>query len=154
MKLSRRTDYALRVLFTLVDEQGNGPIPIRELSERNGVPKQFLEHIMLELKEQGWVSSVPGRSGGYELAKHPDEISMGQVVRHFQGLLAPLGCVSANRYEACSQESICRFRRILLEVRNHTAELMDRATLACVNAGATVARDEVFSVALIYGDGI
>jgi Rrf2 family protein len=154
MKLSRRTDYALRVLLTLVDEQGNGPIPIRELSERNDVPKQFLEHIMLELKEQGWVSSVPGRSGGYELARRPEDISMGQIVRHFQGLLAPIGCVSANRYEHCSQEPACRFRRILLEVRNHTAELMDRATLACVNAGATVARDEVFSVALIYGDGI
>ncbi len=154
MKLSKRTDYALRVLLTLVDEQGNGPVPIRELSARNAVPKQFLEHIMLELKEQGWVRSAPGRAGGYELAVRPEELSLGQVVRHFQGLLAPIGCVSTFRYEPCTQEPNCRFRRLFLDVRNLTAQLMDSATLAQINAGEVVARDEVFDVALMHGDGI
>ena len=94
MKLSKKTDYALRVLFTLVGHWGQAPVSMTELARRNDVPKRFLEHIMLELKKQGWVASAPGRKGGYRLARDPEQITMGQVVRHFDGVLAPIGCVS------------------------------------------------------------
>jgi Rrf2 family protein len=154
MKLSMKTDYALRAIFTLVEHHGRGPIPIRELARRNDVPKPFLEHIMIELKSRGWVRSVAGRDGGYELAKKPEEITMGQIVRHFDGLLAPISCVSISGYERCSQESVCRFRRVLLEVRNFTAKLMDKATLASVHAGQPVTRAEVFAEDLVGGAGI
>jgi Rrf2 family protein len=154
MKLSMQCDYALRALFTLVEHFGQGPIPVRELARRNQVPKKFLEHIMLELKEQGWATSLPGRRGGYVLAKDPSEITMGRVVRHFDGVLAPIGCVSVSHRERCSQEPVCRFRRVLLEVRNQTAALMDRATLARVHTGQPVSDEEVFSERLIDGAGI
>ena len=68
MRISKKTDYALRALFTLVDHHGGAPIPIRELARRNDVPKRFLEQIMLGLKSQGWVDSVAGIRGGYRLA--------------------------------------------------------------------------------------
>ena len=68
MKLSRKSDYALRALLTLAQHYGQGPISIRELARRNVVPKRFLEHIMLELRGNGWVRSVRGRDGGYVLA--------------------------------------------------------------------------------------
>ena len=154
MKLSRKTDYALRALFTLVQEYGRGPMSIRELAERNDVPKRFLEHIMLEMKQQGWVVSLPGRDGGYVLGKGPDQITMGQVVRHFDGLLAPIGCVSVMHHEGCSQEGACRFRRVLLDVRNYTARAMDRATLASVMLVSPVSRAEVFDESLVGGAGI
>jgi len=154
MRLSQKADYALRVLFTLVEHQGRGPVSIRVLAERNDVPKRFLEHIMLELKARGWVRSLPGKHGGYLLARPADQVTMGQVVRHFDGLLAPIGCVSVTRYEPCSQESRCRFRRVLLEIRNTTARLMDRATLAAVHQGEPVERREVFDVELMGGAGI
>ena len=86
------------------------PISIRELAEQNQAPKRFLEHIMLDLKSQGWVASVPGKNGGYRLAQAPEQIRMGQVVRYFDGLLAPINCVSVSQYEPCSQEPVCRFR--------------------------------------------
>jgi Rrf2 family protein len=143
MKLSMKTDYALRVLFTLVENHDRGPIPIRELARRNDVPKRFLEHIMLDLKEQGWVRSVPGSRGGYTLARHPSDITLGEVVRHFDGVLAAIGCVSINHYEGCSQEGACRFRRVLLEIRNHTARVMDGWTLAAVAEGSVVTWDEM-----------
>jgi len=76
MRVSKKTDYALRALFTLVEHYNRGPIPIRELARRNDVPKRFLEHIMLDLKAKGWVSSVPGLRGGYVLAKKPGQITM------------------------------------------------------------------------------
>lgn len=138
MKLSRKTDYALRVLFTLVAEYGHGPVSIRVLAERNHVPKRFLEHILLELKEQGWVSSLPGRSGGYALARRPDTITLGQVVRVFHGVLAPIGCVSVKAYEACDQEGHCRFRHIFKDIRDYTARLLDQASLADVHAGRSL----------------
>ena len=94
MRVSKETDYALRALFTLVDHFGGAPIPIRELARRNDVPKRFLEQIMLKLKAQGWVDSMAGVRGGYVLAKNPGKITMGEVVRHFDGILAPIDCVS------------------------------------------------------------
>jgi Rrf2 family protein len=154
MKISKKSDYALRVLFTLVEHYGQGPISIRELAECNEVPKRFLEHIMLDLKSQGWVQSLPGKAGGYTLAQRPEQIRMGQVVRYFDNLLAPINCVSVSQYEACSQEAVCRFRRIFLDIRNETAHLMDNATLASVFAGRPVQRQEVFDNALIGGAGI
>jgi Rrf2 family protein len=154
MRVSKKTDYALRALFTLVDHFGGGPIPIRELSRRNDVPKKFLEHIMLSLKERGWVSSLAGLRGGYQLAKAPDKITMGEVVRHFDGILAPIECVSINGYKRCSQEPVCRFRRVFLDARNYVAALMDHATLADVSKGAPVSKPEVFAPGFMGGEGI
>ncbi len=154
MKLSKKTDYALRVLFALAERHGQAPVAIRELAEQNDVPKRFLEQIMLDLKARGWVASVPGKNGGYYLAQAPDQIAMGQVVRHFDGLLAPINCVSASRYEPCSQEATCRFRRVFLEIRNETTQRMDGATLASVLAGRPVVEHEVFDELLIFGAGI
>jgi Rrf2 family protein len=158
MKLSKKTDYALRVLFTLVERRGQGPVSMTELAKANDVPKRFLEHIMLDLKKKKWVSSAPGRKGGYVLAKDPEHITMGQVVRYFDGILAPIGCVSVSCHQPCSQASGCRFRRVLLEIRNMTARYMDNATLARVYANQPVNDQEVFSlklaVDLIDGKGI
>lgn len=151
MQLSMRTDYALRALFTLVEHHGGKPIPIGELARRNDVSKRFLEHIMLDLKARGWVESLPGKRGGYMLKKSPAKITMGEVVRHFDGYLAPIACVSVTDYKRCSQESVCRFRRVLLKARNTVAELMDTATLADVLKGAPVADAEI---AGLNGDGI
>lgn len=154
MRISKKTDYALRVLFSLVERWGQGPMSIQELSRRNDVPKRFLEHILLDLKKQGHVDSLPGRNGGYVLARDPDEIQLGQIVRYFDGVLAPVGCVSVTHYEPCSQEATCRFRRVLLEVRNVSAELMERATLGRIFAGRAVTREEVFELGFVGGDGI
>src|SRR5208282_2652619 len=153
MRVSRKTDYALRAIFTLVEHFGRGPIPIRELSRRNDVPKKFLEQILLSMKKRGWVDSAPGLRGGYVLAKSPDKITMGEVVRHFHGILAPIACVSVNGYKRCSQEPVCRFRRVFLDTRNYIAGVMDRATLAEVAKGLPVSKQEV-SASFSGGEGI
>ena len=154
MKLSMKSDYALRALFSLAESYGRGPVPIRELAERNDVPKRFLEHIMLDLSQKGWVRSVAGRRGGYVLARSPEEITMGGVIRHFEGILAPIGCVSVFGCRHCSQESVCRFREVLLEIRNFTASLADRATLAAVCAGEVFGSGGAGAPELLDGAGI
>lgn len=153
MRVSKKTDYALRALFTLVEHYHGAPIPIRELARRNDVPKRFLEQIMLALKAQGWVDSVAGVRGGYVLAKNPSKITMGEVVRHFDGILAPIDCVSVAGYQRCSQESVCRFRRVFYDARNYVANLMDRSTLADVAKAAPVTKQEVYA-GFIGGEGI
>jgi Rrf2 family protein len=154
MRISMKTDYALRALFTLVEHYGRGPIPIRELARRNEIPKRFLEQILLDMKAQAWVDSVPGKQGGYILAKTPERVTMGAVVRHFDGILAPIGCVSLTHHERCSQEPVCRFRRVFLQIRNMTARLMDRTTLAGAYAGMPVTVEEVLSSEFCDGGGI
>ena len=153
MRVSKRTDYALRALFTLVDHYGGQPIPIRELARRNDAPKRFLEQIMLARKSQGWVESSAGIRGGYFLAKNPAKITMGEVVRHFDGILAPIDCVSVTGYQRWSQDSVCRFRRVFFEARNYVATLMDRTTLAEVAKGLPLSSREV-SPGVIGGEGI
>ncbi len=106
----KKSDYALRVLFALVDHYQKGPVSIRELAQSNDIPKRFLEHILLDLKEHDWVDSVAGKHGGYVLVADPSHISMGAVVRVFDHILAPINCVSIREYEKCSQEAVCRFR--------------------------------------------
>lgn len=154
MKLSRKSDYALRALFALVEHQGQGPLSVREISERNDVPQRFLEQIMLDMKAHGWVRSIPGRHGGFELGKPATEITMGEIVRHFDGILAPIACVSTSHYEPCSQEAVCRFRRVLLDIRNYVVRLMDGASLQSIFGQAVVRREEVFSPGFVYADGI
>lgn len=100
------------------------------------------------------MDSIPGKAGGYILVRKPDNIRLGQVVRLFDNLLSPCNCVSALHYERCSQESVCYFRRVFLEIRNDTARLMDNATLASVFSGRPVSRHEVFDDALMEGAGI
>jgi Rrf2 family protein len=153
MWVSKKTDYALRVLFTLVDHFGGVPIPIRELARRNDVPKRFLEQIMLDCKAKGWVESTAGIRGGYLLAKNPAKITMGEVVRHFDGILAPIDCVSVAGYKRCSQEPVCRFRRVFLDVRNYVAGVMDNSTLEAVAKSSPVSRQEV-SGSFSGGEGI
>ena len=152
--ISKQTDYALRALFTLVEFHGRGPIPIRELARRNEVPKRFLEQIMLKLKRGGWVESLAGVRGGYLLAKAPGKITLGEVVRAFDSILAPIECVSVAGYKRCSQEPVCRFRRVFLDARNYVTELMDGATLEAVARGTPVSRREVFGPSFDDGAGI
>jgi Rrf2 family protein len=153
VRISKKTDYALRALFTLVEHYDGAPIPIRELARRNDIPKRFLEQIMLALKAQGWVGSLAGIRGGYVLAKNPSKITMGEVVRHFDGILAPIDCVSVTGYKRCSQEPVCRFRRVFFDARNYVAGIMDRATLAEVAKGTPLTKHEVWA-GFIEGEGI
>ena len=109
---------------------------------------------MLKLKRGGWVESLAGVRGGYLLAKPPGKITLGEVLRAFDSVLAPIECVSTIGYKRCSQEPVCRFRRVFLDVRNYVNDLLDNATLDAVAKGAPVTRREVFGASFADGGGI
>jgi Rrf2 family cysteine metabolism transcriptional repressor len=132
MKLSKRGEYGLRALQDLAAHYGEGPIPNNILAERNNIPPRFLEQIMLTLKHGRLVRSQKGPHGGYYLAHPPDEINLAQAVRLLDGPLAPISCVSETAYEPCGCPDMetCGLRRVMKEVRDVVADIMERTALA------------------------
>ena len=133
MKLTKRGEYALRALIDLgIAQEAKHPIvQIRELAHKANIPVKFLEAILIDLKEAGFLKSKRGKRGGYSLAKPADTISIGDVVRKVEGPLAPIACVSQTCYEPCScpDEAHCGLRMVMLEVRNAIAGILDAYTL-------------------------
>ena len=153
MKVSKKTDYALRALFAIASNK-ESLVSIRELSESVDVPRRFLENIMLEMNKAGWVQSIPGRYGGYTLAKSANDITLGEVIRHFEGMIAMISCVSVSSYEPCSQEGKCHFRRVFLNIRNLTAQILDKTTIASCLAQKPVTKEDILKEEFVGGLGI
>jgi Rrf2 family protein len=134
MNLSKRGEYALRALIDIgiAHEQGRPLLPISELAERERIPVKFLEQILLQLKEAGYLESKRGKHGGYLLRKPARLIRIGDVVRLIDGPLAPISCVSKTAYAPCScpDEDHCGLRMLMLDVRNAIAQHLDHHTLA------------------------
>ena len=135
--LSKKGKYALRALYHLTREHGRGPVLIATLSQQECIPHKFLELILLHLKNKGLVESKKGRNGGYYLAKPPEQITIGSVIRLIDGPLAPLPCASETAYrkcEECIDEQNCETRIVMRRVRDAMAEILDRTSLADVCA--------------------
>ncbi len=131
--ISQKSKYALKALAVLAREYGKGPMLISEIANQEKIPRTFLELILLELKNQGLLHSRKGRGGGYFLAKPPQSISVGQILRMTGGPLALLPCVSKTAYrrcEECHDERTCGIRLVMKEVRDATAKILDATTLA------------------------
>src|SRR6266404_4606434 len=132
MKLSLRGEYALRALLVLGLNYGQPVIRIQMISEQQNIPKRFLEQILNDLKSAGFVQSRRGVAGGYRLARHPEEITLAAVVRHIEGALAPVSCVSERFDEKCScpDETRCAIRSAMKEVREAVVRVAERITIA------------------------
>lgn len=140
--LSRKSKYGLKALLLLAQEPGDTPVLVSDLAVREALPKKFLEAILLELKRHRIVDSRKGRGGGYFLRRKPTEISFGEVIRALDGPLAAVPCVSQTAYAPCSEcldEKTCGVRLAMKQVRDATARILDRTTLASVNAEVLVA---------------
>jgi Rrf2 family protein len=132
MKLSLRGEYALRALLVLGLNYGQPVTKIQTISEQQNIPKRFLEQILNELKSGGFVTSRRGVAGGYRLARPPEEITLAAVVRHMEGALAPISCVSERFYEKCScpDEARCAIRSAMKEIREAVIQVAERITVA------------------------
>src|SRR5664280_2761429 len=132
MILSKKTRYAIVALTRLAREYVKGPMQIREISEIEKIPRSFLENILLELKKIGILGSNLGKAGGYYLLKKPEEVSLAEVVRHFEGTISLMYCVSENSYrpcEFCKDENTCQIRKVFKEIRDNTNAVLARTTL-------------------------
>jgi Rrf2 family protein len=134
MRLTKRGEYALRALIDLglARAAGRPMLRIAELAGKENIPVRFLEQILAELKEAGYLDSKRGKKGGYFLKQPMDTIRIGDVVRRIEGPLAPIACVSQTAYKRCScpDEEHCGLRMLMSDVRNAIANILDRYTLA------------------------
>jgi len=132
MRLSLRGEYALRELLVLGLHYREPVVRIQTISEQQNIPKRFLEQILNDLKSAGIVQSRRGMAGGYHLARPPEEISLAAIVRHIEGALAPVSCVSERFYEKCScpDESRCAIRSVMKEIREAVVKIAERVTVA------------------------
>ena len=131
--LSQKTRYALRSLLYLAERGGARPVQIGEIAETQQVPRKYLELILLELKGAGLVKSRRGPGGGYTLARTPDLISFGEVIRVLDGPIALVPCASINFYarcEDCHDEGTCAIRKVMAHVRDETTHILDGMSLA------------------------
>jgi Rrf2 family protein len=131
--LSKKTRYAMLALVRLASEYGKGPIVISELAQTENIPQRFLENILLELRKAGILGSRLGKKGGYYLLKKPEEISLAEIIRQFEGTIAQLYCVSEKSYqpcEFCKDEKTCKIRYIYKSIRDFSFELLSKTSLA------------------------
>jgi Rrf2 family protein len=134
MKLSVRGEYALRALIVLGLDyiEDDSVVRIQEISRRQNIPKRFLEQILNDLRSAAILESKRGVAGGYRLRRSPDKVTLAEVIRHIEGPLAPVSCVSERFYEKCScpDESKCGIRSVMKEVRDAIVKILEHVTLA------------------------
>src|SRR5215472_5506087 len=151
--IHKKTKYALKALLALAGSPEHTPMHIADLASAEGIPKKFLEAILLELKNHGILHSKKGRGGGYQLSRPPQTVMLGDVIRIVSGPLAPIRCASETRYrrcEDCPREDFCGVRAIMKEVRNSAARFVDRTSLAAAATHVELLKTNGFGADMYY----
>ena len=132
--LTKKGKYGLKALVHLSKMPPGQLAFAGDIAAKNNIPKKFLDAILGELRNAGFVQSRKGKDGGYRLAKLPSEIKIGHVVRVLDGPLAPISCASRSQYQRCEDcdEATCQVRHMMLEVRQAIAEVLDNRSLAAM----------------------
>ena len=106
MKISTKGRFALRLMIDLAQHDAAGYIPLRDISKRQEISAKYLEQIVVQLSRAGLVTSTRGAQGGYQLARHPAEYTVGEILRITEGSLAPVACLDHDPVE-CSRADEC-----------------------------------------------
>lgn len=133
--ITQKMKYALKALMELAAERADEgkPLRIEEIAKRSDTPKRFLEHILLEIRNAGYIASARGRHGGYILIKDPRDVPLSEILRLIDGPIAPLPCLSRRAYQKCDDcpdEEACRLRKVFGQVFWSYLLLIESLTLA------------------------
>lgn len=131
--LSKKTQYSIYALVKLAREYQKGPILINSIAQSEGIPRKFLENILLDLKNAGILASKKGKGGGYYLIKRPEDVNLADIVRQFDGAISLLPCAAVKFYESCGHnkdEHICGIRDVFREVRHEAYNILRNTSLA------------------------
>lgn len=130
--LTKKGKYGLKAAVYLARLPAGGSVQVAEIAEANNIPKKFLDVILNELRNAGFLASKKGKLGGYRLGKAADEIVVGEMIRTLDGPLAPFPCASRNAYVPCEDCDVsrCEVRRLMVKVRDAIGTVLDTYTLA------------------------
>lgn len=137
--LTKKGKYGLKAMMHLASHPPGAPSLVSEIAEANNIPKKFLDTILGELRNAGFVNSKKGKGGGYTLARSAQNIRVGHIIRVLDGPLAPIQCASKTAYRRCDDcldEGHCGVRLVMLEAREALATVLDNRTLAEMRAAA------------------
>lgn len=129
-QVSSKCYYALRAIYALAAHDRDEPLKIAAIAAREQIPIRFLEVILGQLKAGGFVKSRRGAEGGYLLAKPPEAITVGAVLRFVDGPIAPVDCVSQSRPAPCTFDGHCAFFPFWNRVRQAISDVVDHTTFA------------------------
>ncbi len=133
MKISTRGRYGTRMMLDLAAHHDQGPTPLREIANRQDLSVKYLEQLIIPLKAAGYIRSVRGARGGYTLAKKPDKINVGQIIKVLEGGLSLVDCVEDPK--VCEREKNCPTRDIWLRMSERLMEELSSLTLSDVLDG-------------------
>ena len=131
--LSKKAQYSILALVKLAKEYEHGPVLISTISQTERIPKKFLESILVDLKQTGILASKKGKGGGYFLIKKPDEINLADVIRHIDGAIALIPCVTYKYYQPCQHckdELTCGIRSVIKDIRDDTVNMLKKISLS------------------------
>ena len=128
MNISQKCQYGLRAVFELAKHWGGGPTSVSQIAEIQAIPPRFLELILGELRQGGFVESRRGVHGGYLLAVDPARLYVGQIIRFIDGPVAPVSCVIANKQRDCPLHGSCAFMNMWSRARDAVAEVYDQTS--------------------------
>lgn len=144
MRLSTHGRYGVRLMLSLAMNYGQGPLPLKEIAKEQDISEHYLEQLIAPLRRAGIVISVRGARGGYELAKPPEEITVGDIVRVLEGPIVPVPCVEEGLEEPCEKADKCVARLVWERLRDSITSVLDSITLAdmCKKAKEMTRKEE------------
>ena len=128
MSVSQKCQYGLRAVFELAKRRGRGSTSVSQIAEVQAIPARFLELILGQLRQGGFVESRRGVHGGYLLAADPARLYVGQIIRFIDGPVAPVNCVIANKESDCPLRGNCVFVSMWGRARDAVAEVYDQTS--------------------------
>ena len=130
--LTKKAKYALKAMAYMASFSADDLVSGKDISDTQNIPKKFLDAILIELKNSGFIFSKKGLHGGYSLAQKADAIAIGDIIRIIDGPLAPIPCASKTRYrpcEDCLDEASCQVRRVMQEAQKALSNVFDQMTI-------------------------
>ena len=127
--ISTKGRYALRMMIDLAEHTGEGKIPLKEIAERQGISKKYLEIVAKELTAAGLVIGVSGKGGGYRLSRGPEEYTVLEILELMEGTIAPVACLECGAKE-CRRRSFCKTLPMWQEFYDLSKSFFAHKTLA------------------------
>ncbi len=129
MLISTKGRYALRVMIDLAENQGDGYVPLKETAERQEISEKYLEGILKTLVQEGLLTGLRGKGGGYRLTRSPESYTAGEVLRLTEGSLAPVACLGPQA-KSCPRMSQCRTLGMWEGLNRLIEQYLDGITIA------------------------
>lgn len=130
MKLTIKCEYAILALVHLARHADEGYVTVAKIAEAQEIPPKFLEQILLIMKRARLLTSVKGQNGGYKLAKRSNEITLAEVIRLFDGALAPTESVSKYFYESTPVEKAPGVIKVFKEIRDYISDRLEKTYIS------------------------